>query len=113
MTQPGFPEDDALDAEFSRLRTTPPDVPDALMTRVMADAMSELPRPEPAPIWQNVLRTLGGWPAVAGLAATACVGLWAGGVLTNDMIAVFGLDDTASLGLGSDLGAFDLLLLDG
>jgi hypothetical protein len=113
MTQPRSPEDNALEDAFSELRTMPPDVPDALMDRVMADAIAQMPRSKRRPVWQNVLRTLGGWPAVAGLAATACVGVWMGGVLTDDLIVAFGLADSASLEMGRDLGAFDLLLLDG
>lgn len=113
MTQPRSPDDDALDAAFSEMSTTPPDVPDALMARVMADAIAEMPKPNRVSIWQNVLRTLGGWPAVAGLAATACVGVWMGGVLSDDLVVAFGLTDAASLEMGGDLGAFDLLLVDG
>lgn len=113
MTQPRTPEDDALEAAFSLMSATPPDVPDALLKRVMADAMAEMPKPDRVPIWRNVLGTLGGWPAIAGLTATACVGVWMGGVLTDDLIVAFGLTDSAALEMGGDLGAFDLLLVDG
>ena len=71
------------------------------------------PKPNRPSIWKQVLGTLGGWPAMAGLAMTACIGIWAGGVLSDDLIWTFGLSESAALETGSDLGAFDLLLVDG
>lgn len=83
------------------------------MARVLADAAAALPKQARQPIWRQFLGTMGGWPAMAGLAMTASVGLWVGGVLSDDLTAVFGLSISASLETGSDLGAFDLLLVDG
>lgn len=50
---------------------------------------------------------------MAGLAMTACVGVWAGGVLTDDLMTALSPVDAAGLDLGAGLGAFDLLLVDG
>lgn len=114
MTQSQPPLEDALDAAFRQAQAAPPAVPDALMARVMADAVAAMPKkPARPPIWRQLLGTLGGWPAMAGLAMTACVGVWVGGALSDDLITVFGLSESAALETGSDLGAFDLLLVDG
>lgn len=112
MTQSRPPVDDALEAAFAQARETPP-VPEALMARVMADAVAAMPKPVRQPIWKQILGTLGGWPAMAGLAMTACVGIWAGGVLSDDLITVFGLSESLAFETGSELSAFDLLLVDG
>ena len=76
-----------LEAELDRLlakeRASAP-VPDAsLMARIMADARAEAPRVQPrAPgLGQRLnraLREMGGWPAVAGLAAASAGGFWIG-----------------------------------
>jgi hypothetical protein len=113
MTQSRPPFDDALDAAFLQARKTPPPVPENLMNRVVADAIAAMPKPDQTPFWKQLLGTLGGWPAMAGLAMTACVGIWAGGVLSDDLIATFGISESAAFETGSDLGAFDLLLVDG
>ena len=113
MTQSRPPEENPLDAAFAEARRTPPEVPADLMARVMADAMAEMPVPERQPFWKQVIGTLGGWPAMAGLAATACVGLWVGGALTDDLMLSLSPLDSAALDTGIGLGAFDLLLVDG
>ena len=83
------------------------------MARVLADAVAEMPRPKRQPLWRQVFSTLGGWPAMAGLAMTACVGIWAGGALTEDLMFALTPVDGASLDIGPGLGAFDMLLVDG
>ncbi|MCK0150649.1 hypothetical protein MWU54_11475 [Marivita sp. S6314] len=113
MTQSRPPEETTLDAMLARARDTETRVPDGLMTRVLEDAIREMPKPEKASVWRYLLGALGGWPAVAGLAMTACVGVWAGGVLSDDLVWTLGLTEDASLGFGADLGAFDMLLVDG
>ncbi|MCZ0811775.1 MAG: hypothetical protein ACQEVT_00785 [Pseudomonadota bacterium] len=62
----------------------------ALLARVLADAtqaqaaqaaMAMSPGAEPARqagLWQQVLRGLGGWPALAGLATATVAGIWIG-----------------------------------
>jgi hypothetical protein len=113
MTQSRPPFDDALDAAFQQARETPPPVPESLMDRVVADAIAAMPQADRTPFWKQLLGMLGGWPAMAGLAMTACVGIWAGGVLSDDLISTFGISESAAFETGSDLGAFDLLLVDG
>jgi len=113
MTQSRPPEDTALDADLAAMRDAPPGVSEALMAKVMADAMSEMPKAVRAPLWRQILTTLGGWPAMAGLAATAGVGIWAGGVLSDDVLLPAAATDSAALDIGEGLGAFDLLLVEG
>ena len=107
-----------LDADLAALRAESPPPPSDLVSRVLADAMtvqSDFPpvraTAEHRPgIWQELLRTLGGWPAMAGLATAAVAGVWLGafppGLLpdaTNNILAGedFYLVDTAP-GLGFD-----------
>lgn len=113
MTQPNPPENDSLEAAFSDMKTVTPDLPDGLMARVMADAVAQMPKPKKTPMWRHVISTLGGWPAVGGLVATACVGVVVGGVLTDDLVVALGYAQSASLDIGGGLGGFDLLLVDG
>jgi hypothetical protein len=44
---------------------------------------------------------------------TACVGVWVGGTLTDDLMLSLTPLDEATLDIGAGLGAFDLLLVDG
>jgi|SRR6056297_540602 len=113
MTRSRPPEDDPLEAAFAEARHASIDLPDGLMARVMSDAMAELPVPDSRPFWKQVFGTLGGWPAMAGLAMTACVGIWAGGALTDDLMLSLVPLDSAALDTGTGLGTFDLLLVDG
>lgn len=83
------------------------------MARVLADAAAEMPMPERLPLWRQIFGTLGGWPAVAGLAMTACVGVWMGGALTDDLMYTLTPVDGVALDIGPGLGAFDMLLVDG
>lgn len=113
MTQSKPPFDDPFEAAFAEARQSTPAPPEGLVARVMADAMTEMPKPARHPLWRQVFGTLGGWPAMAGLAMTACVGIWAGGVLTDDLMLALTPLDSAALDTGLGLGAFDLLLVDG
>ncbi|MGJ8604541.1 MAG: hypothetical protein ACSHXH_10485 [Marivita sp.] len=113
MTQSKPPFDDPLDAVFADARRTPPAVPDDLMARVIADAMAEMPLKTKVSPWGHILGPLGGWPAIAGLAMTACVGVWAGGTLTDDLMMTLSPTESALVETGTGLGAFDLLLVDG
>ncbi len=113
MTQSKPPIDDPLEAAFAEARQTLPPLPDGLLSRVMADAEAQLPVPDRQPFWKQVVGTFGGWPAMAGLAMTACVGVWAGGALTDDLMLALSPVDSATLDIGAGLGAFDMLLVDG
>lgn len=113
MTQSKPRIDDPLEAAFAAARQTPPDLPEGLLLRVMADAQAQMPVAERRPFWRQVVGTFGGWPAMAGLAMTASVGVWVGGALTDDLMTVLSPVDAATLDIGAGLGAFDLLLVDG
>ncbi|NAZ37202.1 hypothetical protein [Rubellimicrobium sp. CFH 75288] len=78
--------DDDLEALFAEARRAPSSVSPELMARVLADAAAAMPRPRLAggpaaagigepPGWWPLL---GGWPAMAGLAAAALAGFWIG-----------------------------------
>ncbi|MEO0402864.1 MAG: hypothetical protein AAF214_10855 [Pseudomonadota bacterium] len=80
-----------------------PDVPDAVMARVMEDAMAMLPppggvvAPVAVPWWRDMLQAIGGWTAVGGLVAAAATGF---------VVGVGGLDTVSgdaiwSLGTGT------------
>ena len=74
--------DNGLEGHFRAARVGEGPPPDALMARILADAESHLVQPGSARrgrgAFKAVLRTLGGWPAVAGLAAASMVGIWIG-----------------------------------
>lgn len=93
-------ETDAIDDLLSGARGT--DLPPGLMARVLHDAetlaAARPAAPEPRPWFAGlagVLRDLGGWPSVAGLAAASAAGL-AVGLAAPDMVlpSVSGGSDT-------------------
>lgn len=69
-------DDDALDILFANARATPPDVPDALMARILSDAADV--QPEGRKGWRGWWRSLGGAPGLGGLVTATCVGFWLG-----------------------------------
>lgn len=73
-------ENDDLALFFEAAKGAPPPPPDALMTRVLADAMVTQPRARPgfSELWREFARTVGGWPAMAGLATATVAGVWLG-----------------------------------
>lgn len=80
-------DDNGLDAWFDAARRDAPEVPDALLRRVLDDARAvqrERVRTWPGPVasWRAALAramaALGGVPAATGLAAAAMAGLWLG-----------------------------------
>lgn len=75
------PNDKMLDDLFAQARAVAPAPSDALIARVLADAV--LPVQASAPIkaggfWSGLMDTLGGWPAVGGLATATVAGIWVG-----------------------------------
>lgn len=76
--------DTDLDALFAEARQARPDLPDRLMSTITAAAAAEQARwSAPAPARRRsplgvLLAALGGWPAVGGLVAASCTGLWIG-----------------------------------
>ncbi|MCL3882160.1 hypothetical protein [Marivita sp. GX14005] len=96
---------------FARERAARHDPPDGLVARIMDDARRLQRSPAPVePLWRQILRALGGWPAAAGLAATAGIGLWIGVEVPAAMLEA---GDNQIVLIESDLGSFDHLLLDG
>lgn len=80
----------ALRAHFEAGRNHRPEPSEALLARVLADAVQvQVARAaqatssgvEPARetgLWRQVLRGLGGWPALTGLATATVAGIWIG-----------------------------------
>lgn len=83
---------DPLAAHFAALKATPARPDAALMARILADADREQPGRRAAPAapaalaarlsagarLAAIMRALGGWPAMAGLAAATLAGVWIG-----------------------------------
>lgn len=98
---------------------------DDLMARILADAAAEQPAPAAAvvapvrrrpDILGSILAALGGWPAAAGLAAIAGVGVLVGYSPPDALMGA--LDGTALLGTTDDsvgwmLADYDAFLDDG
>ena len=69
-----------LDRLFADARQDEIPVPQALMARVIADGRRVQPVPprDREPFWHGILEAIGGWPALGGLAAASCAGVWIG-----------------------------------
>lgn len=110
------PRDDGLEAFFAAARADAPTPSDDLVARILADAdavhpapVALAPRRSASPAWRDVLRGIGGWPALAGLATATVAGLWIGvqppsgldflGSETYDMQAAAFLDPASDFGL--------------
>lgn len=107
-----------------------PGVSSDLLTRIMADADREAAlrtaradHPRPAPGWpirlgqslRDLFDSLGGWPATAGLAATAVVGVWIGyspPTALNGLLGSTDLSDVYS-SPAAILAGYDAFLVDG
>ena len=108
MTDDDKMTDARLDALFEEARANPPEVPEALMARVVADAAREQPQRSD---WRAWLAGLGGLPGLGGLITASCVGFWLGvappeglpDLAGSFLGAQFGLQDDLS---GGTLGAF-------
>jgi hypothetical protein len=115
-----------LETVFEEARKAHPEPSAELMARVLADAeaaqvgFAAAPAPRPRSGYlRQFFEALGGWPAMAGLAAAGVAGLWLGvspAVGVSDALASYlGAGDTASytvdvmpgaeLGLAWDEGA--------
>ncbi|WP_116599190.1 hypothetical protein [Primorskyibacter marinus] len=79
-------DSDGLDAFFDAARNTAPAPDAAFMARILDDALSvqaEAVAP-PSPVtkreglFSQILRGIGGWPALTGLAAATVAGVWIG-----------------------------------
>ncbi len=102
-------EDDKLETFFTEARAAPPELSDAALARILADA--DRARPAPAvrahkrpllPGWLSWLRDLGpvpgGWRAAGGVALAGLAGFWIGWADTSGLgAALAGGDDGFSL----------------
>jgi hypothetical protein len=80
---------DLLDAHFKALRDAAPEVDDALMARVLADAdavqAAAAAQERTVPVTRSrgsafvrLVSVFGGWPGLAGLATAGVAGVWIG-----------------------------------
>jgi hypothetical protein len=103
-------DDTDLGLYFQAAQHQPPIANEALLARVLADALTAqtahgfpAPRAQPAvPLWRQLLAALGGWQGVGGMATAGLVGVWLG------FSPPAGLDALALLAPadGLDLGQF-------
>jgi hypothetical protein len=71
--------DTELEALFQEARAMPPQMPEELMARVLADA--EALQPAPRAVrggWRAWIAALGGLPGMGGLVTASCLGFWLG-----------------------------------
>ncbi len=71
------PDTEMLETLFQDARRTPPDLPEGLMDRIMADALAQQPAAGPRG-WRAIWLAIGGAPAVGGLVTATAVGFWIG-----------------------------------
>ena len=88
--------DKELDILFDAARAETPQVPQALMARVMADAESVKGGAQTFTGWRAWLAALGGAPGLGGLVTATCVGFWIG------VAPPEGMPDLAGLVLGQE-----------
>ncbi|MDU8909969.1 hypothetical protein [Aestuariicoccus sp. MJ-SS9] len=122
MTTDKRKPDTGLEEYFAAARDAAPLPPGDLLARIEADALAEqaaLARPRragavPSGLWADLRQALGGWPAFAGLAASACVGLWIG---VSPPASVAGLWPASAAELTGDtldpVSGFDFVLVEG
>ncbi len=84
MTTQNDPDMTQVEALLRQARAQKPEVPDALMARVLADAEAVQPKAGAQPVasraspWEQLRAALGGWQGMGGLAAATCAGFWIG-----------------------------------
>ncbi|SIO57292.1 hypothetical protein SAMN05444722_3708 [Rhodovulum sp. ES.010] len=103
--------DEDLETLFEAGRAARPAPPDALLARVMDDAITEAggrsagvigPVPRRG-VLAGLVTGLGGWPALGGLATAGVVGLWIG------YVAPGGIDTVRAAMLGGGYGIADMM----
>ena len=85
-----------LDDLFDAARAETPEVPQALMARVMADAAQAGNGAQTGARWHGWLAALGGARVLGGMVTATCVGFWIG------VAPPQGVPDLAGLVLGQD-----------
>lgn len=125
MNDDRYLKDTELDALFEAAASDPQQPSDGLLARVVADAemvadARETAAARPAnrqrPGWlQAILGTLGGWPAVAGLATATIAGVWIGYASPDTVTGISDgyLSTDTMFDLGDFLPTFDTLLDEG
>ncbi|WP_431298759.1 dihydroorotate dehydrogenase [Tabrizicola sp. BL-A-41-H6] len=109
---------DDIDDLFADLRTAAPAPSEALIDRVLADALREQPKPAPlAPQrtvdrWSQLIRRLGGVPTLAGVTA-AVVGMAVGYADPTMVDALAGGLSSYSIGDADLFPAADFLVTEG
>ena len=110
-------DDIGLDAFFAAAADEAVVPPGDLMARVEAQALAEMPVARArvrVSGWRQMLAALGGWPAVAGLAAACGAGVWIGVASPDTLGAVWSVTEASLDGIGIDpMSGFDLALLEG
>lgn len=107
MSEGDQKDESGLEALFAASRATSPEPPDALMQRVLADAVALQPCVGRGTAWRRWMAALGGAPALSGLITAASVGVWLGlapptGV--PDLAGeVLGMDDAAQTALEGEI----------
>ena len=78
-------EESGLDAFFAAGRNAPVEPSNALLGRIMADADAQMPSDQSVTVSRSsqsgfvaIWAAIGGWPAAAGMATAALVGVWIG-----------------------------------
>lgn len=99
MTDKDRIDDTALEALFDDARATAPQVSDALMARIIADAQAVRPVQAKARGLRGLIASLGGLPALGGLVTATCVGFWLG------VAPPAAVPDLAATVLGVDVAA--------
>ncbi|MGB7242128.1 MAG: hypothetical protein WBC93_08595 [Sulfitobacter sp.] len=83
MTDDPQKTDKLVDDLFTQARAAPVDPPAGLLARVVADAHALQPGQVATAksrglSWAAIVRALGGWQGLGGLATAACAGFWIG-----------------------------------
>lgn len=107
-----------LERLFEAGRQAPAQPSERLTQRIMADAEAELAsaarpnrRPSVLARLADAIWPVGGWPGLAGLTATAMLGVWIGAVAPAPVASIFGFAEIGASGLEAqqfDLGDMGL-----
>lgn len=113
-------ENDLLDDLFKEARVDNPGPSDDLMARVLADAAAlqpvpTAPRIEAPSLWARALGSIGGWPALSGVAAAGIAGLWIGLAPPDafDVWVATAMGETTSFSFVDDFAVLEEFPVDG
>ena len=97
-------DDFDLEAAFDAARAAPPQMPDALMARIVADAEGYQPQ---VPLWRRLMAAVGGPAGLGGLVTATVVGFWLGVSPPQDTVDPLVLIGAVELAADEDIA--DLL----